>query len=208
MVAHKEIELKFQLTEDEYQVLIAQLSEKYERIDLNQNDFVIKLKSDENVRVRREDDRNLLTHKKKIYAQDGTFLYCQESESLIDSAHANNIADIMSELNVTGMPENLCADVTAFQEWLEQAMSPQKSYSVHLHKCRTEFKKGEYTYVLDYVKNLGYFLEIEYLVPLDDSTEETKLRLQMHECLKTLGLSDRENIAHGYTFLMHEKNTN
>jgi len=205
MLAHKEIELKFPLTEVEYRTLIKGLSEKYEQTKLNQNDFVIKTKSGENVRVRREEGRNLLTHKKKIYAADGTFLYCQESESLIDATHAQNIIDIVSELGIANMPNELCANVDAFQTWLDNALMPQKAYSVHIHKRRIEFKEGAYTYVLDDVENLGYFLEIEYLVPLDDSNNETKLRTQMRERLKTLGLSDRENIIHGYTALMHEK---
>lgn len=205
MLAHKEIELKFPLTEDEYQTLIVQLCEKYERADLDQNDFVIKTKSGENVRVRREAGRTLLTHKKKIYAPDGAFLYCRESESLIDAAHVTNVADIMAELGITDMPQDVCVDVDAFQSWLENALAPQKAYCVHIHKNRTEFKQSDYTYVLDRVENLGYFLEIEYLVPLDDATEETILRSQMRQKLQELGLSDRENITHGYTVLMHEK---
>ena len=208
MLAHKEIELKFPLTENEYHSLIEKLSGSYERTDLNQNDFVIKTKSGENVRVRREEGRSLLTHKKKIYAPDGAFLYCRESESLIDAAHEKSVADIIAELGIVDMPLDICANVDVFQKWLENALATQKAYSVHLHKNRTEFKEGDYTYVLDHVENLGYFLEIEYLVPLNDLTEETKLRSQMRQKLPELGISDRENIIHGYTVLMHEKEQN
>lgn len=205
MLAHKEIELKFPLTESEYHDLLVHLSEKYESVLLHQNDFVIKTKTGENVRVRREEGRALLTHKKKIYAPDGTFLYCQESESLIDEDHSHNIADIMKGLGLMNMPQDVCLNADTFQKWLENALSLQMAYSVHIHKYRTEFKDGDYTYVVDKVEGLGYFLEIELLASLDDTTKEVELRDQMSSQLKVLGLSYRNNIPHGYTVLMHEK---
>ena len=207
MLAHKEIELKFPLTESEYHDLLIRLSEKYVSVCLHQNDFVIKTKTGENVRVRREDGRALLTHKKKIYAPDGTFLYCQESESLIDEDHSHNITGIMHGLGLMNIPQDVCLDVDIFQKWLENALTSQMAYSVHIHKNRTEFKDGDYTYVVDKVEGLGYFLEIELLASLDDTTKEVELRDQMSSQLNVLGLSYRNNVLHGYSVLMHEKDT-
>ena len=206
MLTHKEIELKFPLTEDEYQSLIARLSQKFERTDLDQNDFVVKLKSGENVRVRIENGRALMTHKKKIHDKQGNFLYCCESESVIDTAHMPEITAMFKALGTLVPDPDVCANVDLFREFVENVLAPQTAYRVHLHKNRMEFKAGKNcTYVVDEVENLGHFLEIELLEPLNDTKKESVLRSKLRQKLPELGLLDRENTIDGYTVLMHEK---
>ena len=206
MKEHKEIELKFPLTESEYRLLKNKLSQNLSRIDLDQNDFVIKLKSGENLRIRREQNQTLLTHKKRIYNSQDHFLYCQEAECVLDKNHLDEIKSILKQLNVSITDEQLDLDYPEFKAWLQHALSSQSSYSVNIHKQRSEFKQSPYTYVLDWVENLGYFLEIEQLVPLADKTNEEELRQQIRHKLLDLELTDRENLIQGYTVLMHEKN--
>lgn len=206
MVAHKEIELKFPITKAEHRALLERLSQKLPRADLTQNDFVVRTKFGENVRVRTENDRPVLTHKKKIYDDAGHFLYCRESECTVDKAHTKEIAEILKELGVKVPDPDVCADVNLFREFVKKALAPQMAFWVQLHKNRVEFKEGKNcTYVVDEVKNLGHFLEIELIAPLDDVTKEDELRLSLRQKLPALGLSDRDPITHGYTILMHEK---
>ena len=51
-MSHKEIEVKFQLSSDEYHKVLEELKKTLSTCNLIQNDFVCKLKSGENFRMR------------------------------------------------------------------------------------------------------------------------------------------------------------
>ena len=204
MTTHKEIEIKIALTQDEYQMLFDVLSQNATPHTFVQNDFVCKLKTQEHVRIRIESDRAFLTIKKKIYNQQGVFAYCQETEAPIQPSTTHQLNEMLYQMTVPCPPPLYYTQPNILWQWITQSLGEKINFCTQVQKQRTEFKKHNLTYVLDEVKKLGYFLEIEQIVPKEDEQDETLLRQNLLEKAQTLGLQNKQPIQQGYSSLMHQ----
>lgn len=76
-------------------------------------------------------------------------------------------------------------------------------YVTLIDKIRDSFQYKDFEINIDNVRELGQFIEIEYL--LSDETEKNGKLKEMKQILRDLGISNKDVIQKGYVPLMIEK---
>jgi adenylate cyclase class 2 len=75
---------------------------------------------------------------------------------------------------------------------------------VEIKKARRKAKYGDYEICFDDVLNLGTFIEVEKF----SDEPGAKIKVEMFDFLKTLGVSESDRVMHGYDTLIYEKQHN
>ena len=119
------------------------------------------------LRLRKKDDTNFITYKIDEFDADGKWLYSNEYETQI-----NDISVVNNILERLGL---------------------KKLITIH-NKKRT-YKYQEYEIVLETVKDLGYFLEVEFCNNKDIDVKEKKLEIQNFIDSLSLNISQELNIG-------------
>jgi adenylate cyclase class 2 len=72
---------------------------------------------------------------------------------------------------------------------------------VEINKVRRKAKYGDYEICFDDVENLGVFIEVEKF----SDEPGAKIKAELFDFLKTLGISETDRVMHGYDTLFYEK---
>ena len=119
------------------------------------------------LRLRKKDDTNFITYKIDEFDDDGKWLYSNEYETQI-----NDISVVNNILERLGL---------------------KKLITIH-NKKRT-YKYQEYEIVLETVKDLGYFLEVEFCTNKDIDVKDKKQEIQKFIDSLSLNISQELNIG-------------
>lgn len=130
---------------------------------------------DECLRLRTKGKSNFITYKKDRFDENGKWLYSDEFETNVDDI--NMTTKIFEKLG--------------FQELLT------------IHNSKRTYKYNDYEIVFETVKDLGYFLEVEYCTEEDIDIKAKKEEIK--EFINTLGLSVSEELNMGKPEMMINK---
>ncbi len=175
----KEIELLFKIDKEKAEEIRQKLKEFFtERvIEIDtyfyppHKDFLVSEEGRENLRVRKSKNKNELTYKRVIYNKG------QYSHSIEKSVEISDPEKIIEILKLLG-------------------------FRIHfiVSKKRETFKEKKFKITIDDVKNLGIFVEIEWIGPKKSNKEIKK------ECIKKASELGLEKIQDkGYLRLLEEK---
>jgi predicted adenylyl cyclase CyaB len=123
------------------------------------------------LRVRSKNDEYSITYKDDVFKND-KWLYSNEYESLIDDIDA--IREIFKHLG--------------FKKLLE------------IDNTKEKYKYNDYEIVLENVKDLGIFMEVEYCTDLDVSVKDIKMDIQ--KFIDNMGLDVSEELNMGKPEMM------
>ena len=131
---------------------------------------------DECLRIRTKNNEHYITYKVDKFDEDGKWLYSDEYETKFDDLFMlNNI------INKLGFKELLT-----------------------IHNSKRTYDNGIYEIVLETVKDLGYFLEVEYCTNEDVDVKEVKKDIQ--NFIDSLELNVSEELNMGKPEMMIRKN--
>ena len=126
-------------------------------------------------RLRRKGSEALIAYKKDIFTLDGKYFYTEEQETSV--ADADTAFKIITDLGFKIL--------------------------IEIDNTRSVFLSGDYEIVLEDVKDLGLFLEVEYLGEAGENILEIKNRTQAFT--DSLGIKISEELPMGKSRLMLEK---
>lgn len=119
------------------------------------------------LRLRKKDNVNFITYKTDEYDKDGKWLYSNEYETKI-----SNIDNAMNILEKLGLKE-----------------------LITIHNKKRTYKYQEYEIVLEIVKDLGYFLEVEFCTDKDIDIKKKKEEIQNFIDSLCIDVSEELNIG-------------
>lgn len=135
-----------------------------------------KLEIDECLRLRSKDGENSITYKVDNFSDDGTWLYSDEYETKIDDIFMlNKIFDHLG---------------------LKELLS--------IHNSKRTYKYKDYEIVFETVKELGYFLEVEYCT--NEDVDVLKIKNEIKNFINTLGLDVTDEATMGKPEMIIKKN--
>ena len=182
-MANKNIEIEIQVNVENVQPLIEFLkangdfqAEKHqldEYFSPAHRDFIAVRPVAEWLRLRDADGKYSINYKNWHFDESGKSHYCDEFETKIEDI--NKIRNIFSVLNFKPL--------------------------VTVDKLRKIWTYKDYEIEVDSVKNLGNFVEIEYIGE-NDKVEPTKITAEMVDFLKKLGCGKITRNYVGYPFLV------
>lgn len=129
---------------------------------------------DECLRIRTRDNKNYITYKVDKF-DNGTWLYSDEYETEVDSIFM--VTEILKRL---GLRELLT-----------------------IHNSKRTYVSDKYEIVFETVKNLGYFLEVEYCTNEDVDVSYVKKEIQ--EFIDSLGINVSSELNMGKPEMMIKK---
>ena len=141
------------------------------------------LQPDENLaiyecfRVREKENTNYLTYKVDNFDENGKWLYSDEHETIIDNAKI--VFDIITKL---GLKELVVVDM-----------------------IKEKYENDEYIITIEYVKNLGVFLEVENKLQLENEEEIVKKKGEIQSFIDSLGFETSEDVGIGKPELLLKK---
>ena len=127
------------------------------------------------LRLRTKDNINSITYKVDKFDNDGKWLYSDEYETTVDDMLM--ITKIFNKLG-------LCELLT-------------------IHNSKRTYKYNDYEIVFETVKDLGYFIEVEYCTNEDIDIKEKKEEIQ--KFIDSLGLKVSEELNMGKPEMMINK---
>ena len=152
---------------------------KYLGIELKIDDYFTREKINrypkESIRVRKVNGFYVTNFKKRLSYKNGVYAK-QEIEHL-----TKDIKNLMRVMSVLG-----------FRKWLRKEK-----------KCEIYKIKKHFQIEINYVKNLGWFAEIEYLVK--NISQINSARQEVRKIIKKLGFSEKDAIKSGYTKMLWNK---
>ncbi len=119
---------------------------------------------DECLRLRSKGNVNSITYKKDQFDKNGKWLYSDEYETNVDDIYV--IAKIFNALGLKEL--------------------------ITIHNSKKTYKYNDYEIVFETVKDLGYFLEVEYCTYEDIDVKEKKEEIQ--KFIDSLGLNVSEEL--------------
>ena len=171
----KEIEVKFKITEEIYKAIVNDLNSSATKINesrlidtyyiLNFKDFEINDITHECVRIRQNKDKIVLCYKKIHY--EASPIYCDEYETVIEDKE--NMEKILFALGFT--------------------------VQMVIDKTRWSYKMKNFQFDIDYVKELGYLLEIE----LKDENANVE---DIYKLVEKYGLTKNDSTYEGIQVMM------
>ena len=171
----KEIELKFKISEEVYKQIIADLKNSAKKIGESKlidtyyipdyKEFEVNGVTQECVRIRQTEKENVLCYKKIHY--EANPIYCDEYETKISDKE--NMQNILFALNF--------------------------STQMVIDKTRYSYSLDNFEIDIDYVKNLGYLLEVE----LKDNNASLE---KIYKFVEKYGLSKKDVTYEGIQVLM------
>lgn len=129
---------------------------------------------DECLRVRTKDNKNYITYKVDKF-DNGTWLYSDEYETEVD-----NIFMVTEILKRLGLKELLT-----------------------IHNSKRTYKTDSYEVVFETVKDLGYFLEVEYCT--NEDVDVCLIKDQIQEFIDSLGIKVSSELNMGKPEMMIKK---
>ena len=134
-----------------------------------------KLQIDECFRIRTKNDVNTITYKVDQFDESGKWLYSDEYETKFEDVYMLN--EIIKKLG--------------FKELLT------------IHNSKRTYKYKDYEIVFETVKDLGYFIEVEYCTSEDVDVVEVKKKIQTF--IDRLGLNVSKELNMGKPEMMLRK---
>ena len=172
---NKEIELKFKISEDIYKKIIIDLDASATKTGESRmvdtyyipdfREFEIDGVTHECVRIRQTEKGNVLCYKKIHY--EANPVYCDEFETMV--ADKEQIENILFRLGF--------------------------SVQMVIDKTRVSYKKDNFEFDIDFVKDLGYLLEVE----LKDENADIE---EIYNFVKVYGLTKDDVTYEGIQILM------
>ncbi len=160
-----------------------------------------KLKADEFLRIRKTNERDILTHKIIRRTEQGEFLFCDEYESEINICSQKDILKILSPFNIDEISAESCKNGDQLDDFLEKS---NFSKIATISKKRQEFKFRNFNISIDNVLNLGNFIEIENLKEEVDDRKVKIIKNQMSKILEDINIYADSIIKKGYLDLLVE----
>lgn len=134
-----------------------------------------KLQIDECFRVRTKNDINTLTYKVDNFDQNGKWLYSDEYETKFEDIYMLN--EIIKKLGLKKL--------------------------ITIYNSKRTYKYNDYEIVFETVKDLGYFIEVEYCTNEDINVVEVKKEIQSF--IDNLGLKVSNELNIGKPEMMLKK---
>lgn len=159
------------------------------------------LKADEFMRIRRTDQKDILTHKIIRRDSTGNFLYCDETETIININNYENIYNILSPFGISKLSNNECKDAITVGTIMEKNNFKEL---IRITKKRKEYHIKEFNIAVDEVSNLGDFIEIESLQNVSDEALIHLIKNKEIELLKDMQISLENIVEKGYLDLIME----
>lgn len=182
---NQEIEIKVKIKNPEPTEQILQSKTKFIKAKNQKDEYFVPKHKDffsfkpatEFLRVRHEQDKDSLDYHLCHFAEDGSLLKSDEYEVGIDNPEMMSI--ILKKLDMI------------------------KKITVTKHrKC---FKYQDFEIVLDYIEELGYFLEVE-IINFSDSESLESANQRCYDVLKQLNIEYEKTTNIGYPSMILEKN--
>lgn len=162
--------------------------------------FTHKNLSDKRIlRLRKENDQEIVTFKNLIFNNDGEFLYCEEFETIYNKDNLDKFFEILSIANQKDVKD--VKDTFEITSNLEKDLNNYGFESKYIiNKLRKNFKYDSIQLSIDSIKNLGYFLELEHLSPINHEDAWADFNKVLEQVKEYLG----NEIEKGYLDLLKE----